>query len=127
MKIKGSLEYKKAITIDSDRMRQLNDILMHYCEKIEYTAYLSNGCTESYESVEDLLSIENYDCNRIIKVDIWAYSYQNNNDISLSIGVNDWESYLFAYATICRVRYSFCDRKAADDFVKETEKLLKKC
>ena len=127
MVVKGNYEYKKAIIIDSDRMRQLNSILMLYCEKIEYTACLQNGRTETCKNIEDLLSAENYDDNRIVKIEIWAHNYQNDNSISLSIGINDWESFFFAYATICRSRYSLCDRESAYDYVQAINKLMNKC
>lgn len=125
MEVKGNYEYKKAIIIDSDRMRQLNAILAVYCDNIKYTAYLRNNRTEIFKDIEDFLSVENYDDSRIVRVDIWAYSY--NNDISISIGVNDWESFFLAYATTCRSAYSFCDRESADAFVQAIDKLLHKC
>lgn len=127
MKVKGSINYRKALAISPDRLIELEIILLEYCTKVEYSVVTIKGMEILFSDKTELFEYDNFGNRRIQELSIRCY-----NDItSASIIDIDFisESDCFAlwgYNTTCRCRYRLEDIKQADLFTSAVSNFLKK-
>lgn len=103
MIISGSIARKKAITITPERLRQLHALIAKYCERVEFTAETVADTRISFESIDELLSYDNFKPRRIKMLEVTGYN-QYSRVITTYIG--DWKILsIFNYGTTIRCDY----------------------
>lgn len=74
MTIDGCLKYYKALFFSSERMRELHSLLLSYCERIIYETETFNQRSIRFDSIDEMLSYDNYDKMRLKEIVIYGYS-----------------------------------------------------
>lgn len=85
MKITGEIKGKKAIIIDSERLKVLSNIIVKHCDNIEYSAETVAKTNITFESLDELLEYDNFKPRRIISVEMKGYSGYSHV-VSIQIG-----------------------------------------
>lgn len=65
MTLDGRFEYKKALILTPERIKELEIILLKYCERIAYEATTVAETEITFASVDELLSYDNFQNRRI--------------------------------------------------------------
>lgn len=128
MEINRKLKYKKAIIMDVSRMKQLDELLLSFFNKIEYTAIQKSGNKEIHRNLESLLASDNYKKERIIALDIYARSsdYVCNDQVFLSLGKEDYIGLFTEYSETCTGSFYFSQKELAKKFEIEVRTILEK-
>lgn len=103
MIISGKYKRKKAILVTPERLRELSDILLKHCERIEYNARTKAGTRIEFESIEELLSYDNFKTRRIVELELTGYRGYSRV-IEVSLGDQNY-SILLNYGSTIRCDY----------------------
>lgn len=81
MEIKGSFEYRKAITVTPERIVEivecLKDVFPFSVDRIQYTGIIKNGSTIRFNSVKELAKYENFADGALVSINIYNAGYFN--------------------------------------------------
>lgn len=127
MKVENTFKFKKAIVLDSNRMTEIHSLIFSFCEDVRYEVELDNGRIISC-NLEALLSLDNFEKERIQFIRIAAYEKNSieNNNIHINIGHNKYDRMLLSYSNICECSYAFDSMNKADSFEKQILNILEK-
>lgn len=103
MIITGKCRRKKAILVTPERLRELSNILLKHCERIEYNARTKAGTRIEFESIEELLSYDNFKTRRIVELDLTGYRGYSRT-VEVSLGDQNY-SILLNYGSTIRCDY----------------------
>ena len=98
LKISGKWHYSKALILDEDRMQELNKLILEFYERAEYSATSFKGSEIQFTSIEELLSYDNYEKQRIKELTIFGYNGYKHC-IFFNIKISDSE-FLNYYRTV---------------------------
>ena len=73
MKISGRWKYGKALILSKERMIELNAALMTFCERVEFTAETKQNRNIQFETLDEMLSFDNFAEKRLCEVEITGY------------------------------------------------------
>ena len=73
MKISGRIKKKKAVIISPDRLRELCDIIVKHCDRLEFSAETYARTSITFDSIEELLNYDNFKPRRLISLDVEGY------------------------------------------------------
>lgn len=104
MILEGRFEYKKALILTSERIRELETILLKYCERVTYEATTVAETEVSFVSVDELLSYDNFQ-NRKLK----SLTVNGRNGIDRTVTcmfAPDNVRFFVGYGETCICRYT---------------------
>ena len=109
-------------------MKQLDELLLSYCDRIEYTAIQKSGNREIHRNIESLLASDNYKKERVIALDIYGRNsaFDNGDQIYLSLGKEEYISLLTAYSETCTGSFYFSQKDIANKFETDLRSILEK-
>ena len=84
MVINSNYEFKSAIVVDENLLREIDRLIKEENKEPEYLAYLENKDEIQFESIDELVNYDNYENGRIKELQIRA-GYELLIDISPSI------------------------------------------
>lgn len=125
MTIDGCLKYYKALFFSSERMRELHSLLLSYCERIIYETETFNQRSIRFDSIDEMLSYDNYDKMRLKEIVIYGYS-KNTQVFRLTLSASrSWFS-LIGYWKTADCRYTFSNLQKETTFRSALQLFLKK-
>lgn len=125
MTIDGCLKYYKALFFSSERMRELHSLLLSYCERIIYETETYNQRSIRFDSIDEMLSYDNYDKMRLKEIVIYGYS-KNAQVFRLTLSASrSWFS-LIGYWKTVDCRYTFSNLQKETTFRSALQLFLKK-
>lgn len=78
MGIKSTLRYSRAVSLDANRLAELEKILKNFCNKITYQTSTFKNEKYDYESIDDLTASENYRSTRVWKLFVFGENNGHN-------------------------------------------------
>lgn len=90
MTIRGKIKFKDAIIVDEKLLRELEEIILSFYDKIEYSCRLCNDNTIEFASLAELLDYEN---TKIRKIERLKISFGAYNEIVFEPSLSFWCSY----------------------------------
>lgn len=85
MKISGTIERKRAVIINAERLKSLCEIILKHCTELEFSARTYAGTKISFNSMDELLNYDNYKPRRIKSLELKGYTGYSFG-ISVEIG-----------------------------------------
>lgn len=73
MEISGSWSYRRALVLSVERMRELNSILLSFCERIEFTATTKKNQDIQFTTLDEMLSFDNFKERRLQEIEMTGY------------------------------------------------------
>ena len=92
MTIRGKIKFKDAIIVDEKLLRELEEIILSFYDKIEYSCRLCNDNTIDFASLAELLDYEN---TKIRKIERLKISFGVYNEIVFEPSLSFWCSYKY--------------------------------
>ena len=125
MVISGNIKKKKAIILSPERIKDINSIVLHHCERIEYTAMTAANTRISFESIEELLDYDNFEPRRISELEITGYKKYSR---IITINIAEWSIFSpVNYGTTIRVDYQLPSVEAETLFLHAFDEWYNKC
>lgn len=70
MRIYGKISFKEALVVDEHLLRELEKTILSFYDSIAYSCKLCNSDKIEFDSLDELLSYENYKIRKIVKLSI---------------------------------------------------------
>ena len=113
--------YNKRIELNEKFLKELYDLLIEYCEKIDFSAKTKNDSTIKFDSFEELLKYSNYKDEKIKALFISARTDKQNDKINIDFG----DQLLWDRDTIT-CRYTIADENHELAFINKFQKIIDK-
>lgn len=104
MKLEGRFEYKKALILTPERVRELETILLKYCNNVSYVATTLVDTDISFESVDELFGYDNFQTRRIKSLTVTGRE-GFERIVSCTFDANSLKFFV-GYGTTCMCRYT---------------------
>lgn len=102
MVISGNIRFNKAIKLDSDRMHELESILLQFCERVEYACTIRDKVDIQFDTLSELLNYDNYGKRKIISLQISGYTLFTR---IFRIDIENDLSFILNYSNTIRCKY----------------------
>ena len=121
MTISGRYSYKRALKLTPDRMRQLEELLNRYFDKIVYNCNIKNGSDITFQSLEEMLEYDNFSTGKIVSMNIYG-----ETTAQLTINFSEGYGTFSNYEQVVYCNYTLYDVVQDTIFIKELNEFFKK-
>ncbi len=138
MILEHTIRYDRQLVITTERLSELNDLIIKYCQYVEYKAKLENGLSVTFDSFDELREFNNIDGKAIevLRVlgrsvrhstsssdDIIEMSYYNDSDTKIDVIINNNNDINRVGAFRCDMTFKDVDKQIVieqmiDDFLR---------
>ena len=123
MILNGSYKYKKALIIDEKRLKEINELLLVFCSRIEIYATTIKDTQYQFENIDEMISVDNYGERRIKKIELIGY---NDYHRDITINIFSSEGIVLHYNNSVECYYTFHDESGEILFTNKLNDILKK-
>lgn len=113
----NSVKFKKAIEIREENLKELEEILLQYCDIVKYQAVLNDGRSVEFIDLAELNSFRNEKASKITNLTISSKCKKTLNKINMYFRVK--RDIIICFSDTVEIEYKLDDEKKEDSFNKK--------